>query len=495
MAFKSCAIPAVFGLCLASIGGTTPVHADIINVPADQPTIQAGIAAANPGDEVVVAPGTYLESINFLGKAITLRSSDGPEVTIIDAQETGTVVTCNSGEGSDSVLEGFTITGGDAVGFPDYGGGMRNVNSSPTVIDCTFSENLSEFGSGMYNDNSSPTVTDCTFSGNTGSFGGGMANVNNSSPTVTNCMFSGNTVFPGGLCGGGGGMYNHNSNPTVTNCTFSGNAASQGVGGGMQNITSSSPTLTNCTFSGNTAGGYSCSTGGAMHNSKESSPTVTNCILWGDVPDEIINHNPDLDHPTVRYSNVQGALPAGTVDGGGNIDADPLFVAFSNCCFRNEVYAPGCSESECETEVCNADPSCCDLWWDSLCVQLAEELCSICPNDDRLLPGSPCIDAADNEAVPKDVTTDFDGNPRFVDDPETRDTGLGKPPIVDMGAFELQVPCLGDLNGDGIVNARDIVQLVHAFGPCDGCPEDLNGDGVVNPHDLRLLIENLGPCE
>ena len=103
-------------------------------------SIQTAIDNAVDTDEIVVAPGTYTETINFLGKAVTLRSSDGPAVTILDGTGSLHVVQCVSGEGPSSVLDGFTITGGNATGdFPlNSGGGMRNDGSSPTVLDCTF---------------------------------------------------------------------------------------------------------------------------------------------------------------------------------------------------------------------------------------------------------------------------------------------------------------------------------------------------------------------
>src|SRR5260370_15136118 len=82
---------------------------NIINVPATQPTIQAGINAASNGDTVLVAPGTYTENINFGGKAITVTSSGGPSVTIIDGGAHGSVVTFNSCETTNSLLSGFTI--------------------------------------------------------------------------------------------------------------------------------------------------------------------------------------------------------------------------------------------------------------------------------------------------------------------------------------------------------------------------------------------------
>src|SRR5690606_17331108 len=70
-----------------------------IAVPADATTIQAAIDLAQPGDRVLVAPGTYAEAIDFLGKDITIESTDGPQITIIDGQgQVGYVVTIATGE-------------------------------------------------------------------------------------------------------------------------------------------------------------------------------------------------------------------------------------------------------------------------------------------------------------------------------------------------------------------------------------------------------------
>jgi parallel beta-helix repeat protein len=393
------------------------LSAATINVPGDQPTIQAGIDAATNGDEVVVAPGTYLEAINFLGKSITLRSaSSDPTDTIIDGTGNFHVVQCVSSEGSDKVLQGFTITGGNANGaFPDDRGG------------------------GMYNSSSGPTVTHCIFSGNMASFGGGMFNFI-SSPKVTHCSFSGDTA------GFGGGIYNQGGSPTMINCAFSGNTAGT-WGGGMYSTSSSSPTLINCTFTGNTAG-----FGGGIYNNNSSNSTVTNCILWGDSPDEIFNNG---STPTVSFSDLQGGLPAGTIDGGGNIDTDPLFV-------------------------------------DAVGGNL------------RLQSVSPCIDAGDNTSVPGGVTTDLNGTARFVDDLLTLDTGNGAAPVVDMGAYEfrkvhnltqatslnsLQAAINASVNGDEIEAVPgtyheniNFVSRAITLRSASGVPNDtiINGNGAVH---------------
>ncbi len=205
-----------------------------------------------------------------------------------------------------AILDGFTIKAGNAngPGSRQYGGGMFNYYSNPSVTNCSFSGNFADDGGGgMSNENSDPSVINCSFSGNDADDGGGMYS-ENSNPTVTNCSFSGNFAD-----NDGGGMYNEISDPIVTNCSFSGNFAGKD-GGGMFNK-NSVPSLTNCSFSGNFA-----DNGGGMYND-DSDPIVTNCILWGN-SDEIGGSG----NPTVTYSIVEGGY-----SGTGNQLSDPLFVS------------------------------------------------------------------------------------------------------------------------------------------------------------------------
>ena len=104
---------------LGLLAGLTPlsvVNADVLNVPADFPTIQIAINLASAGDEIVVAPGTYFEDIDFLGKRLTLRSSGGAAVTTIDAiGRFEPVITILGSSADGSVIEGFTLTRGQAT--------------------------------------------------------------------------------------------------------------------------------------------------------------------------------------------------------------------------------------------------------------------------------------------------------------------------------------------------------------------------------------------
>jgi len=254
-------------------------------------TMQVAIDDANDGDEICVLPGTYSSAIDFKGKAVRLYSTSGPGFTTIDGSEAYHVVKCVSGEDANTILEGFTITGGNANGAsaPDNcGGGMLNSGSSPTVTNCSFASNTaSGGGGGMRNAYSSnPTVTSCNFESNTVStHGGGMVNVLSSSPTITNCTFSGNMAS-----GLGGGIINSvGCSPLIVNCIFGSNQAENG--GGMFNNDNSNPIVTNCNFLYNSAS----VNGGGMRNSNNSNPIVTNCIFWQDyATDEISNDSSSL---------------------------------------------------------------------------------------------------------------------------------------------------------------------------------------------------------
>jgi len=167
-------LPAALAIATAS------AYADTIYVcwdgSGDYVTIQEGIDAASDGDEVVVCDGVYTgpsnKNLDFHGKAITVRSENGPDNCIIDCQAYGRGFYFHSKETGEAVVEGFTITHGSA----SSGGGMFIRDASPTVTNCTFRVNSAgDFGGGIYNDDASnPTLIDCTFSGNSAYNGGGI---------------------------------------------------------------------------------------------------------------------------------------------------------------------------------------------------------------------------------------------------------------------------------------------------------------------------------
>ena len=289
----------IFVTLLASTLFVLPAFAATIYVPTDQPTIQAGIDATVNGDTVLVSPGTYVEIINYLGKAITVQSESGADNTILDGGQNGSVVLFDSEETLESVLDGFTIRNGNGTYYDGYygggiycdgasptitncvvagnsanygkGGGIYCDGASPTITSCVVVSNSANYGGGIYCYYASPTITNCTISDNTSGWGGGgIYCIFSSSPTITNCTISGNMTDNYG----GGGLHCSNSSPTISNCTISENTV-DGSGGGLSCKDSSSPTITDCTISGNTAGGG----GGGFSCSDYSSSTIMNCTI------------------------------------------------------------------------------------------------------------------------------------------------------------------------------------------------------------------------
>ncbi len=156
-------------------------------------TIQAAINDVDDGDTIVVGMDRYYENIYFNDKKITLTSISPNDwyvvaATVIEGDDVNNVVTFDSGD-ANSVLKGFTITGG--------GRGIYCAGASPTISNCVITDNNSSGnGGGIYDSNCSPTITDCFFVNNNANHGGGIYDFN-SSPAMTNCVFAKNTADDG----------------------------------------------------------------------------------------------------------------------------------------------------------------------------------------------------------------------------------------------------------------------------------------------------------
>jgi len=274
------------------------------------------------GDTVFVGPGTYVENVNFFGKAITVKSSDGPKVTVIDGCQVSSVVSFNFGENQNSALDGFLIINGSGniSGGNKRGGGLYCEKSSPVISNNIITGNSAYHGGAISCYQSSPVIINNKIVCNSSDkYGGGIFLAAECYPIIVNNSISGN-ISKGH---GGGircGIY---SSPFILNNIISKNSANGNYssGGGIFCEDWTSPIITNNTitmkFSGNGGGGF-CGT--------KANPIITNTIIWGNESE--IGSNDILligGDPTITYSDLKGGYP-----GTGNIDADPLFVDPAN---------------------------------------------------------------------------------------------------------------------------------------------------------------------
>src|ERR1039458_5747539 len=327
--------------------------------------IQDAMDVAADSDEIVVTNGIYatggravygtMTNRVAIDKALTVRSVNGPLVTLIQGQAApGTAngdgaIRCVY-VGTNALLSGFTLTNGHTRAVGDYykerGGGGAWCETSGVVTYCTLSGNsASQDGGGAF----SGKLTACTFSGNSAGRGGGT-----SVGTLTNCILSGNSSDQGGGALDG----------TFNNCIFSGNSANSDGGGAYwgtlencilwgnsayQGGGAAAATLNNCTLGGNLATGAYASGGGAKD------AMLNNCIVY---------FNSAPNYPNYYSSTFNYSCTTPLPSGPGNIEANPAFVDTNG--------------------------------WSNL----------------HLQSNSLCIDAGNNAYAPG--STDLDGNPRIV---------------------------------------------------------------------------------
>jgi len=179
------------------------LSATIINIPADQPTIQEGINVAVDGDTVLVHPGAYIENINFNGKEITVASlffttQDTTYIsqTIIDGNESESVVLFNNEESSEASLIGLTIING----YNENGGGIYCWYSNPKLINNIFmNNNADDSGGAIYIWGANPVIENNTFTNNySNEYGGAIYCIYGAEPQISNNTFTNNESYYGG---------------------------------------------------------------------------------------------------------------------------------------------------------------------------------------------------------------------------------------------------------------------------------------------------------
>ena len=267
------------GLALAlwtAVSGGAALAADIRHVPGDVLSIQQAIDQSVDGDTIVVAPGIWNEMINLSGKAIVLRSAEGPKETVLDGRGLpGSIMTCVEGESRSTRIEGFTLRGGN--GDPSIhgpgntvGGALLIIGSSPFINDCIFEGNTSRLqGGAVYcARDAHPTFENCRFTRNTSEKGGAVFCLL-SNTRFQNCrfdsnlaQFSGGAVFNSSRCSpkfitcdfernqalyNGGAIYDYESNGSLSRCTFNRNSASF-KGGAIYSAYRSDSVLAECLF-------------------------------------------------------------------------------------------------------------------------------------------------------------------------------------------------------------------------------------------------------
>lgn len=482
----------VWLVCLFSFE-TENAHAAVLDVPSSFPSIQCAIDSALDGDVIRVAPGIYFESIRVFGRAVTLESTGGADVTTIDASLEAHAI--ETGDGASLVLEGFTVTGAqvDATITTSLGGAIVARTGTIAIRKCVVEANLgNQLGGGISIFDADATLSNnVVFNNNVlcpgmfipacGAGGGvyieGSTAVIHDNQLVTNnapregggmtlvdtvAEMTGNEFQSNGAAWGGGLSIRGSSDVTMVRQLIAGNVATGypdilsavgGLGGGIWIAEGAVVSIDQTTIADNLSLGLigfgGSSRGGGVANESVST-SMRNSILWGNGSDA----DPQLHAPEaieVAYATVEGgysgsaAIPSVAVSA-----ADPLFVV-------------GATGGYSLAHVATGDPM-----------------------------DSPAVDGGDPNAPPRFGSTRVDSE---------LDVG-----VLDQGFFRVpaHVPFRrGDGNDDGMTDVSDVIfviQFVFGGGSAPTCLDsaDSNDDGVVDVSDavstlMALFVSGVPP--
>jgi predicted outer membrane repeat protein len=450
-------------------------EAATITVPDDYATIQAAINAANDFDEVLVEPGTYsngdIAIIDPLGKSITIRSSLGPEVTILDGLNERRGIVCYNNAYDNVTIEGFAIRNCIPVDWPgddgelgeSDGAGLNSGSASPTIINCTFE-------SDTQHRNGSPVFQNCTWKSVR------HESVHNATPSFTNCNFEDGAGFSG----------NFDVVANFHDCTFSdGYDSYQGGsiyagGAAIKLYLDSSAVVDGCRFENN----YSATDGGAIMHDSTNGPSgtllVTNSVFIGN---SALNNGGAIysaDSARIEGCTFHANQATGTYGRGGAL----------NIVSGNEIVG-------------------CEFVGNTATYQGGTVAFTGYPSIVNSLISSssiPCISRTSGSS--------------YIDIGSTQFCGHSSSDMTDawedLGGNEFDADCEIGTKGSCCINGgclelvyEDCATVVGNFGglgtycagtSCEdgsnpsGCPSDSDADDDVDVHDLLLLLETWGAC-
>ena len=422
-------------ICCIFITSPLLTLAATIHVPLDYPKIQAAIDAASNGDIILVSDGTYQEGIDFKGKAIIVKSVNGPATTIIDAGGVNTVVNFSGGETANSVLDGFTIQNG-GPSTSGSGSGITASGSSPTIKHNIVQGNRGCDGAGINLYFSSPiidsnTITNNSRGGCSGGGGGGGIYVGGASQTqIINNTISQNQM---NADGGGIGLFAAGT-PLIRANIFQGNTAT-GQGGGIAMFNQSDPLVIDNLFVGNTAfegGAVATLVPSGANGPSFINNTFVNNVATHDSADVYFD---GFANQTQFYNNIFVESTAMT-----SVECDTMYSNQAPIFKFNDVYNPSgtalggsCAAAAGANGNVSVDPL------------------FVNPSSDfHLQATSPVIDAGTNDA-PHLPSQDLTGNDRILDG------NADCIATVDLGAYEYARPSFLTLNPAVLAFADQLV--------------------------------------
>ncbi len=400
-----------------------------------------------------VGDESILDERNFQTHSTVLSGDlNGDDNGFANNTENSVHVVDSSDANSQSLLDGFVIRGGNT--FP-----------------------MSTGGAGLYAEGGAAVFANCSFEWNSAIIGGAAYSMGNTK--FVGCRFRWNRTHPSlgggrpGNQGTGGGFYcGAGCDAVFINCEFQRNAANWA---GALCVAQGKTKLTNCTVSGNWSGPTPSSfwSGAAGLYVVGGPPEVGGVDGVLHIENSIIGSNWDVSDDDFGGDVVVGDL-----------DAQLLVGSYAQSIVTNTIID--------ERPTVNAAPL--PLFVETPHARIAPsgEVVFAALGDLRLRSSSPAIDAGNN-AADTNITTngtqaipsmDINGYARFVDDPDTIDTGVGTPPIVDLGPHEYQP---GDCNYNGMLDSDEIaagtsLDCNDNFVP-DDCEPDIDDDGIVDDCD------------